>query len=156
MSGRVIIDGTPPQNYELYEGEIKSHDFQNSLKSIQDSSILSSAFFSQRNNNCIQNLIQKKVLDLTNYKIGRQSDLQLQIIMRSIYLQYSKNLSCDYTNQIRDLNKKVIDYSVDRIVIEISQFLEYRKEVSKIPTPISLPTNLSNAGEKSFSLFKPI
>ena len=75
--------------------------------------------------------------------------------MRSIYLQYSKNLNCDYTNQIRDLNKKVTDYSVDRIVVEISQFLEYRNEVSRIPDPISLPKNLSN-GEKSQSLFRPI
>tara|TARA_B100000795_G_C22799769_1_gene441231 strand:+ start:1288 stop:1758 length:471 start_codon:yes stop_codon:yes gene_type:complete len=154
MSGRVIFDGTPPKNYELYEGEIKSYDFQNSLKSIQDNSILSSAFFSKRNINCIQKQIKKIVLDLTNYNIGRQSDLQLQIIMRSIYLQYSKNLECDYTNQIRDLNKKITDFSVDRIVIEISQFLEYRKEVSRIPIPISLPKNLSNAGEKSYSTFR--
>ena len=76
--------------------------------------------------------------------------------MRSIYLQYSKNLNCDYTSQIKDLNKKVTDYSADRIVVEISQFLEYRKEVSRIPEPISLPKNLSNAGEKSTSLFRPI
>jgi|UniRef100_A0A6C0J8G9 hypothetical protein len=156
MNGRVTFDGTPPKNYELYEGELNKYDFKNSLKGIQDSDILSNAFFSKRNINCIQKQIEKSILDKTNYTIGRQSDLQLQIIMRSIYLQYSKNLNCDYTNQIKDLNKKVTDFSVDRIVIEISQFLEYRKEVSKIPTPISLPTNLSNAGEKSFSLFKPI
>ena len=156
MSGRVVLNNEPPQNYELYEGEMTPHNFQNSLKGIQDSNVLSTAFFSTRNINCIQKQIQKKVLQLTNYKIGRQSEIQLQIIMRSIYLQYSKNLNCDYTNQIRDLNKKVTDYSVDRIVVEISQFLEYRNEVSKIPEPISLPKNLSNAGEKSTSLFRPI
>ena len=156
MSGRVIFGDQAPQNYELYEGEIKPQDFQGSLKGIQATNVLNTAFFSQRNINNIQKQIQKKVLDLTNYKIGRQSDLQLQIIMRSIYLQYSKNLNCDYANQIRDLNKKVTDYSVDRIVVEISQFLEYRNEVSKIPDPISLPKNLSNAGEKSSSLFRPI
>ena len=156
MSGRVIFGDQKPQNYELYEGEMKPQDFQNSLKGIQDTNVVSKAFFSQRNINNIQRQIQKKVLDSTNYKIGRQSDLQLQIIMRSIFLQYSKNLNCDYANQIRDLNKKVTDYSVDRIVIEISQFLEYRKEVSRIPVPINLPKNLSNAGEKSSSLFRPI
>ena len=156
MSGRVIFDGQPPENYELYEGEMKPQNFQNSLKGIQDNNILNSAFFSQRNINNIQKQIQRKVLEKTNYTIGRQSDLQLQIIMRSIYLQYSKNLNCDYANQIRELDKKVTDFAVDRIVIEISQFLEYRKEVSRIPDPISLPKNLSNAGEKSSSLFRPI
>ena len=156
MSGRVIFGEQSPQNYELYEGEIKPQDFQGSLIGLQGTNVLNTAFFSQRNINNIQKQIQKKVLDTTNYKIGRQSDLQLQIIMRSIYLQYSKNLNCDYTSQIRDLNKKVTDYSVDRIVVEISQFLEYRNEVSRIPDPISLPKNLSNAGEKSSSLFRPI
>ena len=156
MSGRVTFDGQAPENYELYEGEMTPQSFQNSLQGIQDNNVLNKAFFSQRNINNVQKQIQKKVLERTNYTIGRQSDLQLQIIMRSIFLQYSKNLNCDYANQIRDLNKKVTDYAVDRIVIEISQFLEYRKEVSRIPEPISLPKNLSNAGEKSSSLFRPI
>ena len=62
--------------------------------------------FSKRNIDCIQKHIQKSVLQKTNYRIGRQSDLQLQIIMRSIYLQYSKNLDCNYAEQIRELNKK--------------------------------------------------
>jgi|TARA_B110000483_G_C18131925_1_gene517970 hypothetical protein len=151
MSGRVTFDNEKPQTYELYEGEMKTHSFQNSLQSIQDTNILSKAFFSKRNIECIQGQIHKSVLQKTNYRIGRQSDLQLQIIMRSIYLQYSKNMTCDYAGQIRELNKKVSDYSVDRVVIEISQFLEYRKEVSNMPDPISLPKNLSNAGEKSLS-----
>ena len=103
------------------------------------------------NSDRILNFLQK-----TNYRIGRQSDLQLQIIMRSIYLQFSKNLDCDYAQQIKQLNQKVSDYSVDRISIEMSQFLEYRKEVSKMPDPISLPKNLSNAGEKSLTSFRPL
>ena len=156
MSGRVVLDNEPIQNYELYEGEMQTHSFQNSLQGIQDQSVLSKAFFSQRNIDCIQRNIQKKILQKTNYRIGRQSDLQLQIIMRSIYLQFSKNLNCDYAEQIKQLNNKVTDYSVERISIEISQFLEYRKEVSKMPDPISLPKNLSNAGEKSLSSFRPI
>ena len=121
MSGRVDLTGVIPINYELFEGDKVSHNFQNSLKGIQDNNILSRAFFSKRNINCIQKQIQKKVLDSTNYRIGRQSDLQLQIIMRSIYLQYSKNLNCDYTNQIRDLNIKVVNYAVDRVIVEIEQ-----------------------------------
>jgi hypothetical protein len=156
MSGRVVLDNEPIQTYELYEGEMQTHSFQNSLQGIQDKSVLSKAFFSQRNIDCIQKNIQKKVLQNTNYRIGRQSDLQLQIIMRSIYLQFSKNLECDYAQQIKQLNQKVSDYSVDRISIEMSQFLEYRKEVSKMPDPISLPKNLSNAGEKSLSPFRPL
>lgn len=156
MSGRVVIQNDVPLNYELYEGEMKSHSFQNSLKGIQDCNILSGAFFSKRNIDNIHKLMQKEVLKRTNNLIGRQSDLQLQIIMRSIYLQYSKNLNCNYKEQIRELNKKVVDYSVDRIIVEIYQFLEYRKEVSKLPNPLSHPKNNSSAGNKSLNLFNPI
>ena len=62
MSGRVVLDNEPIQNYELYEGEMKTHSFQNSLQGIQDQSVLSKAFFSQRNIDCIQRSIQKKLL----------------------------------------------------------------------------------------------
>ena len=62
MSGRVVLDNEPIQTYELYEGEMQTHSFQNSLQGIQDKSVLSKAFFSQRNIDCIQRSIQKKVL----------------------------------------------------------------------------------------------
>ena len=60
MSGRVTFDGQAPENYELYEGEMKPQDFQNSLRGIQDNNVLNKAFFSQRNINNIQKQIQKK------------------------------------------------------------------------------------------------
>lgn len=156
MNGRVILNNTKINKYELFEGENIRSNFNSSLNGIQDNSILSRAFFSQRNINCIQKQIQQDVLKKTNYKIGRQSDLQLQIIMRSIFLQYSKNLNCNYALQIKELNKLVADFSIDRVIIEIYQFLEYRKEITKLPQPLSHPVNLSNSGEKSFSLFQGI
>ena len=53
-------------------------------------------------------------------------------------------------------HKKVLDYCVERIIVEISQFLRYKNDVSKMPTPMNHPQNLSNAGEKSLSFFKPL
>ena len=38
------------------------------------------------------------------FKIGRQSDLQLQIIMRSIFLSYGRNINTDINTQINELN----------------------------------------------------
>ena len=156
MNGRVIFNNTKINKYELFEGENIRSNFNSSLNGIQDNSILSRAFFSQRNINYIQKQIQQDVLNKTNYKIGRQSDLQLQIIMRSIFLQYSKNLNCNYATQIKELNKLVSDYSIDRVIVELYQFLEYRKEITTLPQPLSHPVNLSISGEKSFSLFQGI
>ncbi len=149
MNGRVILNNTEINKYDLFEGENIRSNFNSSLNGIQDSSILSRAFFSQRNINYIQKKIQQDILKKTNYKIGRQSDLQLHIIMRSIFLQYSKNLNCNYALQIKELNKLVCDYSINRISVEIYQFLEYRKEITKLPQPLSLPVNESLSGNNS-------
>ena len=54
MNGRVIFDGQKINNYELFENQKNYGNFNSSLNGIQDNSILSRAFFSQRNINCIQ------------------------------------------------------------------------------------------------------
>ena len=158
MSGRVYFDKSPPERFELYENEdfVNKNGFNDSLKTIQDNSILSKTFFSKRNIDCIQNKLIRKVFEKSGHKIARQSDLQLQIIMRSIYLQYSKNLNCDIKIQIKELNKKVLDYSLDRVITEILQFLEYKNTVTNIPSPLVHPQNLSSSGEKSLTFFRPI
>ena len=158
MSGRVYFDKSAPRRFELYENEdlVNNNGFNDSLKTIQDNSILSKTFFSKRNIDCIQNNLIRKVFEKSGHKIARQSDLQLQIIMRSIFLQYSKNLSCDVKTQIKELNKKVLDYSLDRVITEILQFLEYKNTVTNIPSPLVHPQNLSSSGEKSLTTFRPI
>ena len=156
MNGRVIFDNKPGISYQLYENEKNPYNFENSLKSIHSDNVLNKTFFSQKNIDMIQNTIINEVSKKTGYKIGRQSELQLQIIMRSIFLQYSKNDPCNIKQQIIDLDRKVIDYSVDRITIEISQYLEYKDTINKLPTPLSHPQNLSNAGKKSLSPFRPL
>jgi hypothetical protein len=156
MNGRVIFDDKPGISYQLYENEKNPYQFENSLKSIQSDNVLNKTFFSQKNIDMIQNAIINEIVQKTGYGIGRQSELQLQIIMRSIFLQYGRNDPCNIKQQIIDLDRKVIDYSVDRIIVEISQYLEYKNTINKLPVPMSHPQNLSNAGEKSLSSFRPI
>mgnify|MGYP000980412578 FL=1 len=156
MNGRVIFDNKPGTTYNLYENERSPYEFKNSLKSINSENVLNRTFFSQNNIDMIQNTIVNEIVKRTGYKIARQSELQLQIIMRSIFLQYAKNNPCNIKQQIIDLDRKVIDYSVDRIITEISQYLEYKDTLNKLPTPLSHPTNLSNAGEKTLSPFRPL
>ena len=156
MNGRVIFDDKPGISYQLYENEKNPYQFDNSLKSIQSDNVLNKTFFSQKNIDMIQNAIINEVVQKTGYKIGRQSELQLQIIMRSLFLQFARNDPCNIKQQIIELDRKVIDYSVDRIIVEISQYLEYKNTINKMPVPMSHPQNLSNAGEKSLSSFRPI
>ena len=62
------------------------------------------------------------------YTIGRQSDVELKIIMRSIYLQNSKNLATDVAGQIRELNRLVANEAVPSIIVNIEQYLGYKQK----------------------------
>ena len=156
MNGRVIFDGTPGTSFHLFEESRKPYDYNQSLTGIQTSTNLNKVFFSQQNVNYLHKMIIERVSNKSGFKITKQSDTELQVIMRSIYLQYGKNQICNIKDQVKDLNEKVLSYAVGRIVVEISQYLEYKNTVNQMPMPLSHPQNLSNRGEKSLTFFKPL
>jgi hypothetical protein len=110
---------------------------------------LNQTFFSPANVQIVQNLIRKQVFDQTQQVIDPQSTDELLIIMRSMYLTYGRNEPDNVRGQIEELNKRVADWSVPKIVSEISMYLTYRKDASSMPVPLSHPVNISNAGTKS-------
>ena len=71
--------------------------------------------------------------------------------MRSIYLQYGKNLDEDVVGQVKDLNKKVLDYCIPKILSEIEQYKNYVRDASNLYTPIQNSENVSN---KSKTLYR--
>ena len=78
-------------------------------------------------------------------KIGYQSERDIFAIMRSVYLQYANSmvLTDDITKNIRDLNEKVIEYSVDDIGVRLEQYKGYLNKVSQLPTPLEHPQYLN-------------
>ena len=67
----------------------------------------------------------------------------------SIYLEYGKNLNDNILEQIKDLNKKVLDFAVPRILVEIKQHNTYIKDASNIHMPMERSMNVSNKGSKT-------
>jgi hypothetical protein len=116
-----------------------------------DSNEVQQMFFSDNNIQLLHQLIAHHVYRQSNnqYRIGQQDDLQLKIIMKSIYLQYSKNLSHHITEQVRELNAHVLDYAVPTILTNIEQYIKYKNDVSTLPTPIELPKSVSRAGTRT-------
>lgn len=158
-NGRIdIINNTLTSDYNnnLYtEDNNPNKNFHSeALKGIQTESLLSRTFFSDKNIDIIQNSIRYNVYGLSNsqYIIGRQSDIQLQIIMRSLYLQFSKNLNTGIREQVQELNNMVVNYCVPRILSEIQQYIVYKSDVSKLPEPIDRSLNLSVKGSKTLIL----
>ena len=113
---------------------------------------LSTAFFSGRNIDIIQNAIRAEVYRRSGDKqwvIDPQSVDELKIIMRAQYYTYGKNLETNIAGQVAELNKLVIDWVVPRIMSEVQHHFFYLKDISTLPVPISHPVHMSSAGTKT-------
>jgi hypothetical protein len=132
--------------------EEKMNNFQvEALYGIQETSELNHLFFSKKNMNIIQDMIRYNVYTKSDKRfiIDRQSDIELEIVMRSIYLQYSPNLPNQIKEQIGYLNGLVKDWCTEQIIPEVEQYFGYMKEIEYMPVPIDLPLNLSSKGSRS-------
>jgi hypothetical protein len=141
----------PYSMYSDVDTKSNKKDFgKEAMRGALISNPLSEIYFSDVNFEALQGAIRYRVYVESDkkYKIGRQSDTELQIVMRSIYYQYSKNLPFDITGQVKVLNKKILDFVVPRIIQEINQYYQYKKDVSSLPVPLPRSESVSNAGSK--------
>ena len=120
------------------------------LKGIQQDTPLSCAFFSNRNINSLQVNIRYSVWRESNkeYVIGNQDVTELKIIMRSIYLQNSVNQPNNILDQVRDLNKLVLDYAVRQIITQVRQSVSYNKDITEPRHIIPHSENTSIRGSR--------
>ena len=158
-NGRVDITGTPTSstNFPLFE-EVNSGNHlykREAMKTILSTSKLQDIFFSKYNIDNLQKILKHQVWLQSNKKhvIGRQSDQQLKIIMRSVYLQYGKNRSQDSIGQVKELNQIVVNYAVPNILSNLELYLGFKRDVSNISEPIPLPKNMSSKGQKNLQDF---
>lgn len=112
---------------------------------------LSDLFFSATNIDALHLGIRNRVANETEgkYLIGRQSDAELKIVMRSVFLQYAKHQPEKIVEQVRELNKLVLDFSVNQVLTNLRQYLIYKKDASTLPLPIEWGVNPSVKGTKN-------
>lgn len=146
-NGRVFFDvkeNVP--TYELYTDSNKENkNVGNTLNYSLEDTGLSRLYFSKENLDNIQKDIIESVYNITlndkdpildnvrPVKIGRQNDLQLQIIMRSIFLQYAKHNNDNIAGQIRELNDLVIREAIPDIITNVKQYLGYSADIQRSP-----------------------
>ena len=141
-------------NYEIdnnYQG-VESNNFKDdAIKGNFNKNCLNDVFFSDDNINALQIGMRNMVANATDGKeiIGKQSEIELKIIMKAIYLEYGKNLNDNILEQVKDLNKKVLDFAVPRILVEIKQHKTYIRDASNIHVPMDRSVNVSNKGSKT-------
>lgn len=115
--------------------------FRHPTVGIFDKTELINYFFSSKNIHYIQRGIQQGVFELSQYKyvIGYQDVDTLFIIMRSIYLQYSKNLPDHIETQIKELNNRVLKYCINQVYSEAQGYMQYLTDASTMYNPMEHP-----------------
>lgn len=124
---------------------------EEALKGNTASNTLSDVYFSPQNIKALQEGIRYQIFLKSNkqHVIDNQSETDLKIVMRSVYIEYAKNLPYDILGQVRELNAHVLDFCVNRILEEINMYLHYRTDISQNYVPLARSENTSSAGSKT-------
>jgi len=134
---RMIAENRPPEDL-IYS----------TLKDLEKNE-LSRTFFSRKNVDYLQKKMREIVYKATGHIIGRQSDEELLIIMRSIYLSDSMNLPYRLNEQIARLNYAVLSYAtVDEIIPRVKGYLTYLNDNVRTNVDLPRPRYLSMKGSR--------
>ena len=121
---------------------------------IHKSTPLNEIFFSEANIAKLQEDIREQVYRMSGnkYKIDNQDEQQLKIIMRSYYLMYSKNNGASITEELADLNSRVVGYSAGKIYSEVDFHQFYIQDLEEFAPPIANPMNVGVYGTRTGEL----
>jgi hypothetical protein len=130
-------------NYAMYalfeDGKDKISQFsREAIIGVHQQTPLNDLFFSRQNIEALQVGIKNMVALRSNgeFIIGKQSEVELQVVMRAIYLKHAKHLETNLLEQVRELNGHIIEFCVPRIIEEIRMFNYYKKDISNLPVPL--------------------
>ena len=141
---------TTPSGPSLF-GDTMQRDL---IGHLQRPTLLSTVFFSEANMDKIQSSIQDQVYTMSGnkYRIDRQDDQQVKIIMRSYYLMYAKNNDADVAGELADLNSRVIGYSSAKVYSEVDFNQFYVADLEEFAPPIANPMNVGVYGTRTGEL----
>jgi hypothetical protein len=130
-----------PNPISLYDKPVYTSSYNDAMTGNWADTPLSKAFFSQMNQQILQNGIRAGVYQKSGNKfvISQQSNPDLKMIMRAIFLEHSQNRLDQIREQIEELNRYVFDYCIPRIYGEAKGYLKYLQDASTLVVPLSNP-----------------
>jgi len=141
-NGRVVDINKPTANMIMQSDTLFKNNSQVSLKGIVEQSKTSEIFFSEANIDIIQQTIRYQIFKRNDKIISRQSENELIIVMRSIFLQYGDSGPTDdelVQENIKKLNTRVIAYCVNNISNQLEQHDLYIENINNLPVPLDNP-----------------
>jgi hypothetical protein len=157
QNGRVNFGNTKNISFQTFQenGSISFLPFQKqAVHHVAERNSLSDLYFSEQNQQLLQNQLRYNVWIATDKKfvIDKQSPSELQLVMRSIFFQHAKNLPDHLTEQINELNSKVLEYAVEKVTSNLLQYMRYKQDISVLPTPMEHPQQACMKGSKTLMM----
>ena len=149
-----LIGDISKKDHNISKSDNYSNIKNSILRSVIVNTPLSDAFFSDKNIIKIQNNIRYTIFKQLNFKISNQSIHELLIIMRSVFLQNSKNLPNNIPKQISELNNIVIKSIMPNLVSSVKQFDSYISDINTLPVPMEHPENIASTGKRTIDVTK--
>jgi hypothetical protein len=147
------------------DNSLSKSNTQHLFKNLYGETLLTRLFFSASNVNNLQKVIRFIIHRETGESIDNQSNNELLIIMRSLFLEYSAHpalvdekmskeektkLYNKYTEEVKRLNEIVINTVVPKVMSQMQQYLDYLRDASQQPYQMNSPTNTNIAGERQY------
>jgi len=150
MSSFINLDNFNGAPFQLFENNNVVNKKSTNMTGTIAKNRLNELYFSQSNIDFLQDAMIEAIYKLTNgVRIAKQSEDELLIIMRGIYLQFSKNLNTNIDKQVYELNKKVLKYSIKNVHENIKQYQGYIHDITKERDVMEMPQNVDIKGEKT-------
>lgn len=115
---------------------------------------LGNAFFSEFNKEYIHSSILDTIKAQTGYQLDRQSDGDVQSLMRVVYTDLAVDPYTDVRSQVSRMNSEVVKRATSTISTGMLQQLVYMRDISENPVPLEIPISTSTYGNKIPSNFK--
>ena len=150
-SARINLGNCVSKPFQLYENLNVENKEKYLQTGNQQKSKLSELYFSQANIDYLQNQIIKQVYDKTNgkYKITKQNEDELIVVMKGIFLQNARNNDNNLQYQIDELNVLVLEYCVNNVYVNLLQYVKYIDDITKEQVIMDRPQNVDIKGSKT-------
>jgi hypothetical protein len=115
---------------------------------------LNVVFFSPANIERIHSEIQSQVFLMSSgkYRIAKQGDDEVRIVMRSYYLMFARNDPTQVAQELDELNKRVIGYCSAKVFSEVDFHEFYLKDLEDFAPAIANPVNVKHYGSEPAEL----
>lgn len=136
-------------DYKTKKEIIESNPYYYVLKDydIEETGLI---FFSVENVRMIQDKIKQIIYKLSNVILTEDQDVNsLLIVMRDVYLREGRFLRYKITQQVEDLNIKLLNRLIPDILTGVKQQLGYLKYINSPIDPMDRPINNSIKGSKT-------